>query len=82
MDIFTTITNETLAGVTGGMNIDDLPESTNIEDRRGETWWQSLKRRWTQPRPEPFPPPDPNSKMAKELGIDDIDRLGRPPVKR
>jgi hypothetical protein len=73
MDTFTTITHDTLAGVTGGMNIDDLPESTNIEDRRGETWWESMRRRWRpQPPPEPLPPHDPNDKMAHDLGYDDI----------
>lgn len=75
MDTFTTITHDTLSGVTGGMNVDDLPLSTNIEDRRGETmtWWDRVRARLRpQPRPEPLPPHDPNDKMAHDLGYDDI----------
>jgi hypothetical protein len=79
MDTFTTITKDTLAGVAGGMNIDDLPESENIEDRRGETWWQSLKRWWQTPKPKPWPgPPNPeeeNNQMSIDLGIRDLDTL-------
>ena len=88
MDTFTTITHDTLAGVTGGMNVDDLPMSDNIEDRRGEpdtsTWWQRFRRRmgWESQPPMRFPPPDPdmkNDQMAKDLGINDI---GKPPLRR
>jgi hypothetical protein len=78
MDTFTTITNDTLAGVTGGMDDSNLPESENIEDRRGETWWQGLWRRWTQPRPKPWPGPpakEPYDQMQIDLGLRDLDEL-------
>jgi hypothetical protein len=85
MDTFTTITHDMLAGVTGGMDVDNLPLSENIEDRRGEktTYWERVKARlW--PRPpccwEPGPPSnDPPDEMGKALGVDDI---GKPPLKR
>ena len=82
MDTFTTITHDTCAGVIGGMNVDDLPLSDNIEDRRGETmtYWQRVwARLGPQPRPIPAPPHDPNDKMAHDLGYDDI---GKPPLRR
>ena len=72
MDKFPRITDDALARVIGGMNVDDLPESTNIEDRRGDTWWDRLRRRlFPPPLPPPLPPPE-NDTLARELGIDDI----------
>jgi len=72
MDMFTTITDDALVRVIGAMNVDNLPESTNIEDRRGDTWLDHLRRRlFPPPLPPPLPPPT-NDQMARELGIDDI----------
>lgn len=84
MDTFTTITHDTLAGVTGGMNVDDLPLSDNIEDRRGEpdtsTFWERFRRRmgWERQPKITYPPPNPedaNNPMAIDLGIRDLDKL-------
>src|SRR5262249_13489149 len=69
MDTFTTITDDTLARIAGGMRLDDVPLSTNIEDRRGETAEESVRPR---PLPPPLPPSDPNNPLARDLGINDI----------
>jgi hypothetical protein len=67
-----------LAGVHGGMRWDDLPPSTNVEDRRGLSLRESMRvRSPAAPRiqPEPRYPGD----LPSQLGIDAI---GRHPGRR
>ncbi|HSN25141.1 MAG TPA: hypothetical protein VLT45_02615, partial [Kofleriaceae bacterium] len=48
------IADEELARVTGGMRWQDFRPSTNIEDRRGLTPWQSMHVK--SPPAAPLPP--------------------------
>ena len=59
-----------LANVLGGINLDNLPASDNIEDRRGLSRRDSLR-----PRPlAPVQPPLPHTPgdLASQAGLDDI----------
>ena len=70
-----------LATVRGGMNLDGLPESTNVEDRRGLTRYQSMHVK--TPPPTPLPPlvRTPND-LSHQAGLDDITKNIRPPKNR
>jgi hypothetical protein len=60
-----------LARVTGGMRLDDLPMSTNIEDRRGLSRRESMRVR-SRPAP-PLPPLHRTpGDLPSQLGLDDI----------
>lgn len=57
------------------MKWQDLPESKMVVDRRGKPEPQTLKEMQEAGQQEPQPergPPDPTSKLAKRLGVDDI----------
>ena len=60
-----------LAAVSGGMNLDNVPRSQNIEDRRGMSLQDSL-RAPTLPSP-PLPPlvRTPGD-LSSQAGLDDI----------
>ena len=66
-----TINPEELVTVTGGMKWQDFRESTNIEDRRGLTRYQSMHVK--SPPAPPLPPlvRTPND-LSHQLGLDDI----------
>jgi hypothetical protein len=59
------------AGVCGGMNLDNVPLSKNVEDRRGMSLEDSMRAR-TQPSP-PLPPlvRRPGD-LSSQAGLDDI----------
>lgn len=61
------------------MRTEGLPESTNVEDRRGEKPATTLAEMAKLKRlPTDMSPPDPTSQLAKDLGVDDIGRLANP----
>lgn len=66
-----TIDPEQLVTATGGMRWEDFRESTNVEDRRGLTRYQSMHVK-SQPAP-PLPPlvRTPND-LSHQAGLDDI----------
>lgn len=66
-----TIDPNDLTTVAGGMRLDDLPLSNNIEDRRGLTPYQSMHVK--SPPAPPLPPlvRTPND-LSHQLGLDDI----------
>ena len=70
-----------LATVRGGMNLDSLPESTNVDDRRGMTRYQSMHVK--TPPPQPLPPlvRTPGD-LPSQAGVDDITKNIRVPKKR
>lgn len=71
-----TLALDTLAGIHGGMRWEDLPPSTNVEDRRGLSPRESMRVRSPAVppmRPEPRTPGD----LPSQLGIDDIGRRRR-----
>jgi hypothetical protein len=70
-----------LASVRGGMNLDGMRESTNIEDRRGLTPYQSMHVK--TPPPQPLPPlvRTPND-LPHQAGLDDITKNIRLPKNR
>jgi hypothetical protein len=58
------------------MRLNDLAVSTNIDDRRREpkgSYWQMLMNWWNGPKEDVQMKLDPKSKLAKDLGIDDVD---------
>jgi len=67
-----TIERDLLAGVTGGFKWEDLPPSTNVEDRRH---WS--RRRSMNAPVEYLPPPQVGPRTPNDLphqaGLDDID---------
>jgi len=67
----TEIDPATLTAVTGGMNLEGLPESANIEDRRGLTPRESM--RVNSPPPPPLPPlvRTPGD-LSSQAGLDSI----------
>jgi hypothetical protein len=67
----TNIDLEALAGVRGGMNIEGLPESQNVEDRRGLTPRESMRVK--SPPAPPLPPlhREPGD-LSSQAGLDDI----------
>lgn len=67
----TNIDPEALAAVSGGMKWQEFRPSTNVEDRRGMSRWQSMHAR-SHPAP-PLPPltRTPND-LSHQLGLDDI----------
>jgi len=63
--------DDQLALATGGLRLDDVPDSTNIDDRRGMTRRQSMNVK--RPLPPPIPPLQRHpGDLASELGLDDI----------
>jgi hypothetical protein len=56
------------------MNVDDIPPSKNVADRRGrrqpQTFNEQLELALGEPQPERGPP-DPTSDLAKKLGVDE-----------
>ncbi|MBV8761481.1 MAG: bacteriocin [Deltaproteobacteria bacterium] len=66
-----TLNDQDLATISGGMRLDDLPESQNIEDRRGMTPYQSMHVK--SPPAAPLPPLQrtPND-LSHQAGLDDI----------
>lgn len=66
-----TIKPEQLVTATGGMKWENFRESTNIEDRRGLTRWQSMHVK--SPPAPPLPPlvRTPND-LPHQAGLDDI----------
>ena len=69
------------ATVRGGMNLDGVPASTDIDDRRGLTPSQSLHAK--SPPAPPLPPlvRTPGD-LASQAGLDDITKNIRPPKQR
>ena len=67
---------EELVTVTGGMRWEDFPPSTNVEDRRGLTPYQSMHVK--SPPAPPLPPlvRTPND-LSHQAGLDDIKVPGR-----
>jgi hypothetical protein len=67
----TEIDPSAIAGVCGGMNLDNVPLSPNVEDRRGMSLEDSL-RAPTRPGP-PLPPliRRPGD-LSSQAGLDDI----------
>lgn len=59
------------------MKWEDLPESKMVADRRGkkkpETFTEQLAEGQSEPQPERGPP-DPTNPLAKQLGVDDVNR--------
>lgn len=56
---------------------DDLPESENIEDRRGDKpvkdmTFAEMVEQAKKRKPTDLSPGDPTSQLAKALGVDDI----------
>lgn len=72
------IDSDQLARVVGGLNLDDLPESTNVEDRRGMTRRQSMHVRSPPAPPLHLPPRYPGD-LPSQAGIDDIGKHLRKP---
>ncbi len=70
-----TIKNEQLAAVTGGMKWEEFRPSTNVEDRRGLTRWQSMHVKATPPPPLPPLVRTPND-LSHQAGLDDIKLRG------
>jgi len=70
------IAYELLGGVCGGMRWEDLPPSTNVEDRRQLSRRESLRVR---SRPVPPSPPAPRfpGDLPSQLGLDDLKRRRR-----
>jgi len=65
------LTHDQLASVSGGMRLDDLPLSTNVEDRRGLSRRESMRVR-SRPAP-PLPPLHRTpGDLPHQLGLDDI----------
>jgi len=66
-----TINPEELVTATGGMKWEDFRPSTNVEDRRGLTPWQSMHVK--SPPAPPLPPlvRTPND-LSHQAGLDDI----------
>ena len=73
-----TLDLDELAHVCGGMNLEGMPESTNVEDRRGLTRKQSMAIKPTLAPPLPPLVRTPGD-LPSQLGLDDI-KL--PPRKR
>lgn len=71
MHDFEAIETVELVTVTGGMRWQDLPASTNIEDRRGLSRRESMRV-----RPEPAPPLPPLVRtpgdLSSQAGLDDL----------
>jgi hypothetical protein len=67
----TEIQLDVLRSVRGGMNTKNLPLSTNIEDRRQMTPWQSTHVATTPAPPIQRPPRRPGD-LPSQAGIDDI----------
>ena len=69
--VMKTIDDEVLASVSGGMRWQDFRESTNVEDRRGMTPWQSMHVK--SPPAAPLLPlhRTPND-LSHQAGLDDI----------
>lgn len=67
----TNISRRILAAVTGGMKWQQFRRSTNVEDRRGLSPWQSTHVQ--SPLPPPLPPLQrtPND-LSHQAGLDDI----------
>ena len=67
----TSISRRILAAVAGGMKWQQFRRSTNIEDRRGLSRWESLHVQ--SPLPPPLPPltRTPND-LSHQAGLDDI----------
>ncbi len=65
-----------LATVCGGMQWKQFRPSTNVEDRRGLTRWQSLHVHPTPPPPLPRLVRTPGD-LSSQLGLDDIDHLAQ-----
>lgn len=51
----------------GRLKWSDLPESQNIEDRRGQDFWTDFYRQWWQQMPPPMMP-DTSNPIAAQLG--------------
>lgn len=59
------------------LRLDDLPPSKNVEDRRDEpqqSYFEMLMAWFRTKRPDVPVDVDPASKLAKEMGADEIDR--------
>jgi hypothetical protein len=69
------LTVEELAAVTGGMRLDDLPESPHVEDRRGWSRRRSMNAR-SAIYPEPKPGPRFEGDLPSQLGLDDLIAMG------
>ena len=59
------------------IRVDDLPESENVEDRRGEKpakdmTFAEMAEQAKKRKPTNLSPGDPTSQLAKDLGVDDI----------
>ena len=63
-----------LAHVHGGMRWEDLPPSTNVEDRRHLSPRESMRPRPYTPPPPQAPVPRFPGDLPSQLGLDDIGR--------
>lgn len=72
----TNIDLDDLAAVCGGMNLDGVPESTNVEDRRGLSPRESMRVK--SPPAPPLPPlvRTPGD-LSSQAGLDDIGKRRR-----
>ena len=65
-----------LASASGGMRWEDLPPSSNVEDRRG---WTRQQHNQVKPQylpPPPQPPRTPGD-LPSQAGLDDLIAMGR-----
>jgi len=70
------LTAEQLAAVHGGMRLDGMRPSENIEDRRGMTRRESMRARGTPAAPLPPLHRTPGD-LSSQAGLDDIAGFAR-----